>query len=897
MEWHQKNVPDVIKELGTDPLKGLSSSEAALRRARWGLNTLVEKKRASLLSRAVRQFKGFIILVLIGAAVISGLLGEWVDSIAIIAIVLLNGIIGFIQEEKAEEAMAALKKLSAPAAKAVRDGALSVIPASLLVPGDIVVLESGDHIPADCRIIESSFLKVSEAALTGESHPIEKETGGLAEHLPIADRTNMAYLGANVVYGKGRAAVTATGMSTEMGKIARMLQEARPEATPLQRRLEEFARRLVYAALAVCGLIFILGISRGEDFLEMFLTAVSLAVAAVPEGLAAVVTIVLAIGVQRMARRHALIRTLPSVETLGSATVIASDKTGTLTRNEMTVKKLYLAGGRTITVSGAGYSPEGGFFTGPGEAPEIDPRMEPPLLLALKAGLLCNTAELKRKDNGGYEVIGDPTEGALITLGLKAGLKKNDLEKDLRFLGEAPFDPARKMMSAVYAQDMTFHIFVKGASESVLVRCASILDGEGLRPMTPAEMDGISRATDELSKDAMRVIALAYRLSYVPLDLHSPLSIEKDLVFLALAGMIDPPREEAFSAVQKAAAAGITPIMITGDHKMTAVAVAKELNIFREGDIAVTGEELDGMSGAEFSDILHRIKVYARVNPEHKLRVVKAWKEKGEVIAMTGDGVNDAPALKEADIGVAMGMTGTDVTKGSSDMILTDDNFASIVSAVEEGRGIFDNIRRVVHYLLSCNVGEVLVLLIASLAGMPLPLHPVQILWMNLVTDGLPALGLAMEPIDPGIMERRPRRKGEGIVTGWLLFAMLLQGVFISACTLAVYGIELYWLKGTVDEARTMAFMVIIFCQMFHVYNCRSAWKSVFSIGVFSNRMLNITVIAILAGQFLLIHVPALRMIFKVTYPGVTDWAIIFAASVQPLVLMEVVKKVWPRRG
>lgn len=887
MDWHNKTVSDVALELGTDAEKGLTREDAARQAEKYGPNSLAEHKKESRLKKLSKQFTEFIILVLIGAAIIAGVLGEWVDSLAIMAIVVLNGVIGFMQEEKAEKVMEALKRLSAPEAKVLRDAELSVIPASELVPGDLIVLESGDHVPADCRIIDSKLLRVQEASLTGESTPVEKITGPLEDSVPLADRTNMAYLGTNIVYGRGRAIVTGTGMATEMGKIARMLQEVKTEPTPLQKKLAEFGRYLVYAAGAIVTLIFFLGVLRGETILEMFLVSVSLAVAAIPEGLPAVVTIVLALGVQRMVKRHALIRKLPSVETLGAATIIASDKTGTLTQNQMTVKRIFLPGDIHVAVTGTGYAPAGQFYAG---SREIVPDRDASLMLALKTGLLCNGAELKEKD-GEWTVIGDPTEGALITLAQKAGLKKSALEGGLEFIGEVPFDAERKMMTTVYRDDeKTWYAFVKGATERLLPLCTSVFEGGKARPITEADRAEIDRATEELSKDALRVLALAYRESSEPLDTHSAHALESGLTFAGLAGMIDPPREEVFAAVAKAKSAGITPLMITGDHKFTAVAIASELGFFTRGDMALTGEELDAMDEPAWKEALPKIKVYARVNPEHKLRIVQAWKERGDVIAMTGDGVNDAPALKEADIGIAMGITGTDVTKEAADMVLTDDNFASIVSAVEEGRGIFDNIKRVVHFLLSCNIGEILVLLVASIAGMPLPLLPIQILWTNLVTDGLPALGLAMEPVEAGVMDRRPRKKDEGIVTPHLMWVMALQGAFMAAVTLGVFAYELYWAGASLPMAQTMTFTTLVFCQKFHVFNCRSTWKSTFKIGVFSNRTLNIAVVIILVSQVLLVYVPYLEEVFKVVPLSLGQWGIVVGASIQPLVLMEIIK-------
>lgn len=641
----------------------------------------------------------------------------------------------------------------------------------------------------------------------------------------------------------------------------------------MQRRLSEFARLLVYAALAVCALVFALGLMRGNDFMEMLLTTVSLAVAAIPEGLPAVVTIVLALGVQRMAGQNALVRKLPSVETLGSATVIASDKTGTLTENQMTVQRLYLPPGappdapsgasdnRTVRVTGAGYAPEGEFFIddkrvsiaeGAG-LPLTTETAQKPLKQAIEVGLMASTAAVaKEKESGQWRVTGDPTEGALVTLALKAGVEKAALLKRLHFVTEVPFDSARKMMTTVFIERETgtetdsereepiHHVYVKGAIERVLELCTHTLAPDGT--LAPFGKEG---------------------------------------------------REAA--AVETAKRAGILPLMITGDHKSTAIAIAREIGAFTNSDIAITGAELDRMDGPEFVGKLERIKVYARVNPEHKLRVVRAWRERGDIIAMTGDGVNDAPALKEADIGIAMGITGTDVTKEAADMVLLDDNFSTIISAVEQGRGIFDNIRRVVHFLLSCNIGEVLVLLVAALVGSPLPLLPIHILWTNLVTDGLPAIGLSMEKVESGVMERAPRTSTAGIVTKRLMWVMLLQGAFIAACTLAAYWIDLYWFDSGLTHARTVAFTTLVLSQKFHAFNCRSADQSLFTIGIKSNRMLNIAVVVILASQLLLLYVPALQHIFKLAPLHASAWAVVATASVLPLVAGEITK-LWVRR-
>ena len=898
MDWHNETIEDVLKELGSSMELGLTPEEAASRLAKDGPNQIEEGKKESRLLKLLHQFTEFIIVVLIGAAVIAGLLGEWIDSIAIMAIVVLNGIIGFTQEEKAERVLESLKKMSAPKAKVLRGGELHTVDASDLVPGDVIALDSGDKIPADSRVLSVQMLKVDEAPLTGESHPVEKDSQRVQGTVPLGDRVNMVYSGTTVVYGRARAIVAETGMTTEMGKIARMLQEVKREPTPLQKKLAEFGRVLVYLAGGVCGLIFLLGVLRGDDLLEMFLTAVSLAVAAIPEGLPAVVTIVLALGVQRMVKRHALIRKLPSVETLGSATLIASDKTGTLTQNQMTVRKVFLSTGETLSVTGAGYEPTGEFILG---SASIAASENTALDMLLKTSVLCNEASLKKpgdESGGSWQVIGDPTEGALLTLALKAGIDRKTIGKEFSHTGELPFDSERKMMTNVFRTVEGHGIaFTKGAPERVLSLCTRALSADGVEsPLTEDFMEKILATNEEFAKGALRVLGLAFKKSSGPaatavhIDIHDPASVEKDLVFLGLVGMIDPPREEVFVAVEKAKGAGIVPLMITGDHKLTATAIAEELGIYGEGDRALTGIELDELDEEEFRRLLPEIKVYARVNPEHKLMVVREWKRRGDIVAMTGDGVNDAPALKEADIGIAMGITGTDVTKEASEMVLTDDNFASIISAVEEGRGIFDNIRKVVHFLLSCNIGEIFTLLIAAITGMPLPLLPVQILWMNLVTDGLPALGLAMEPISGDVMDRRPRPKDEGIVTRSIMWVMVIQGAFMAVCTLVVYAASLYWFDWGLEKSRTMAFMVIVYCQMFHVFNCRSERESIFTIGPLSNRLLNLAVGSIFISQVLLVYIPFLHPIFKVTFLDPSDWLIVLGAAVQPLIWMEVVK-------
>ncbi len=879
MEFYRHSIEDVLSSLTSDMDKGITETESEKRLDKYGKNLLAEPIRISKLKKFLSQFTEFIIVVLIGAAIIAASLGEFVDAIAILAIVILNGVLGYSQEEKAERVMEALKKLSAPTAKCIRGGRAGEISASGLVPGDIILLESGDNVPADVRLIESHILKIDESPLTGESLPVLKNTDVIKIDTQIADKINMAFMGTTVVYGRARAVVTRTGMSTEMGSIAEMLGEVKAEPTPLQKNLSNFAGLLVYLAGGVCSLIFFIGIVRGEDLLNMFLTAVSLAVAAIPEGLPAVVTIVLALGVQRMVKRNALVRKLPSIETLGSATVIASDKTGTITQNEMTVKKIYLPYDEVSYVSGTGYEPKGEVKSARGVQTYTG---NDKLRHLAQIAFLCNSAHLTQR-NSHWSVTGDPTEGALITFARKTGLSPEGVRSNMDFMGEIPFDEKRKMMTVVYSihhknGTVKYGVFSKGAPASILKKIGGEVDKEVLH------------MNELFADEAMRVLAFAYKESDSPIDPSDVEAVESGLAFAGLTAMIDPPREGVDEAVERARKSGIVPIMITGDHKLTATAIARDVGIYVDGDLALSGDELEMMPESEFIEKLPLIKVYARVNPEHKLRIVKAWKDRGDVIAMTGDGVNDAPALKEADIGIAMGISGTDVTKEASDMVLTDDNFASIVDVVEEGRGIFSNIRKVVHFLLSCNIGEILTLLVASLIGMPLPLLPVQILWTNLVTDGLPAIGLAMEKVEEGIMDKKPRPASEGIVTNRMMWIMLLQGMFMATCTLVVYWAELNIYNASLEKARTMAFTVLVFCHKFHAYNCRSEFRSVFSLGFFSNNMLTLSVGLIILSQVAIVHYPSLQNVFQVTALNQNDWVMVIAASIQPLVWMEIVK-------
>ncbi|MEQ1830775.1 MAG: HAD-IC family P-type ATPase, partial [Pirellula sp.] len=759
---------------GVSVALGLATTDVQKRQQQFGENLLIEALPTPTWKKLVAQFKDLVILILIFAAVLSGVLGEWVDALAILAIVVLNGVIGFVQEQHAEQAMSALLRMSAPSAKVIRNGTHQTIPAATLVPGDIIQVEAGDNIPADARLVQSFSLSIQEAALTGESVPVEKNADVvLAADTPLGDRRNMIYMGTVAASGKAWGMVTQIGMQTELGNIAGMLARHEPEPTPLQRRLSELGRVLIVICLVIVGVIFGLQVWRGGNVIEAFLVSVSLAVAAVPEGLPAVVTIALALGVQRMAKRNALVRKLPSVETLGSVSVICSDKTGTLTRNEMTVQEIATSTER-FRVTGIGYAPRGEFMRND-TAIQITEKDD--VFLALKIGAWCNSAEIAPNPNGDqtWQVIGDPTEGALVVAAMKARLELSARRAEILY--EIPFDSTRKLMSVVVRERDGKLLFSKGAPEILLAKCNQVHSEGKIEPLTDSLRQRLLDANAEMASQALRVLALAYRRN-INDQLGSDL--ESQLVFVALVGMIDPPREEAKVAVAKCRGAGIRPVMITGDHPATAFAVAKKIGLTSGDERVLSGTELEQLTDVQLGEQVESIAVYARATAEHKLRIVQAWKSRGHVVAMTGDGVNDAPAIKAADIGIAMGITGTDVTKEASDMVLTDDNFASIVSAVEEGRGIFDNIQKVLQFLLSCNFGEILLMLVASLLGWPAPLLPIQLLWINLVTDGLPALALSLEPPEPGVMNRPPRRARESILTWRLGFVIFMQGTLVG---------------------------------------------------------------------------------------------------------------------
>lgn len=890
VRWHHANVDEVVGLLTTDLTKGLSPSEAESRAKKYGPNELVEPPAQRWWWKLLNQLNEVVIWILIAATILSAILGDWLEAGAILAIVILNALLGFFQEQKADKALASLKKLSSPVARVIRDGSQRGIAAATLVPGDVIEVEAGDHIPADARLVKTFGFMAQEAALTGESAPVDKDsTAVLREDAGIVERANMIFTGTTAVAGKGRAVVTATGMNTELGRIAGFLKTEEREPTPLQKRLAELGRVLIIACLLLVAIIFALQLLRGESLAQTFLLAVSLAVAAVPEGLPAVVTIALALGLQRMVKRNALIRRLASVETLGSVTVICSDKTGTLTRNEMTVTEI-ITGNRRYRVTGTGYEPRGDFvalMTGPKEKIEsrrVTPLGEADLATALTIGIWCNNARLEAPTghDGRWRILGDPTEGALIVAAKKAGLER---DSDRTIVHEIPFDSKRKLMSVVVDDAQRRVIYTKGAPELLLERCVFEHRDGKIEPLSVERREQVLQQSREMAKRALRLLAFAYR----NLEGGSSEYREEDLVFAGLVGMIDPPREEARTAVAKCQSAGIRPVIITGDHPATALAVAQELNIADQPDREITGLELDALSDDEFAGKVENIAVYARVSPEHKLRVVEALKANGQVVAMTGDGVNDAPAVKMADIGIAMGITGTDVTKEVSDMVLTDDNFASIVNAVEEGRGIYNNIQEFVHYLLSCNISEVALVLFAAVVGWPVPLLPIQILWINLITDGLPALALAMEKPEPDVMSRRPRPPTEPFFTRQRGSQILIHGFVMS--TVNIGGFAYAYVAGGTSYAQATTFYITTFAQLFFSFACRSHRYTLPQLGLFTNPYLFAAIGMSGILQLSLLWFPLTRNVFFKTAPQFGfDWLAIFLLALVPVSLVEIIK-------
>jgi P-type Ca2+ transporter type 2C len=888
--WHVLPWLEVAKALEVHPGKGLSLREVNRRLGEVGKNILETKKGVHPVFLFLGQFKDFMVLVLLAATIVSALLGEIADAVTIMAILIVNAILGFIQEYRAERSIESLKSLTAPEARVLRDGMESRIPAADLVPGDIVLLDAGDRIPADIRWIKAVNVEVEESALTGESHPVQKRIAPLTDELtPMADRVNMGYMGTVVVNGRGAGVVVATGMDTEMGIIAGMIQSVEEEETPLQKRLAQLGKYLVVISIGVCAVVVLTGIWRGEGFYKMFLAGVSLAVAAIPEGLPAIVTVALAVGVQRMVKRKAIVRKLPAVETLGCATVICSDKTGTLTQNEMTVRQIY-TDRRMVSVTGQGYDPKGDFHGG-------DPMKEKePLNAALKISALCNNSILTRKGvqvaglfrssskESPWGIEGDPTEGALLVAAAKAGIWRETLERKEERIGEVPFDSDRKRMSVIYKGKHGAKAYVKGAPDMILRLCKGELTSEGVVELNDIRRRAIMRANDEMARKALRVLALAEK----PLNDNElrDEKVEENLIFVGLVGMIDPPRASAAKAIQVCRRAGIKPVMITGDHRLTAEAVAHELGILRGNSEGIlTGAELEQMTDEELAKEVMDISVYARVTPKDKLRIVRALKKNNQVVAMTGDGVNDAPAVKEADIGVSMGKTGTDVTKEASAMVLADDNFATIVAAVEEGRAIYDNIRKFIRYLLSCNIGEVLTMFLAALVGLPLPLLAIQILWVNLVTDGLPAMALGVDGMDKDIMNRPPRTPGESIFARGLARKIAIRGTMIGLGTLIVFIAGLF-LGVNMLGARTMAFTTLVFSQLFHVFDCKSESRGIFEVGIFSNPYLVAAVAISTLMQLSVIYLPPLQVIFKTAPLVGWQWGLILLVAGGPSILI-----------
>jgi Ca2+-transporting ATPase len=871
----------LTRALATDADQGLAFGVAAERLLQHGPNQLPEAPRDPWWRRLSRQFRQPLVLLLIAAALVSALLGEWADTVAILAILGLNAVIGFLQEDRAERALEALRQVATPVARVRRDGQTRAVPAHEVVRGDLVELEAGDQVPADARLVSSHALRTQEAALTGESLPIPKDAAiSLDPSTPLAERSNMVWMGTAVAAGRARAVVTATGPATELGRIAGLLERTPPRPTPLQRRLDEFGRLLAVAVLAIVVVIAILHLARGRPLLEVVMLSVSLAVAAVPEGLPAVVTLVLALGVQRMARRRALVRELPAVETLGSVTVICTDKTGTLTLNEMTVREVTAGRGRW-RVTGEGYAPSGGFepLGAEGEGPQED------LQRALTAGLRCSDAVVRQDRRGRWTLFGDPTEGALVVAALKAGL--DPAPAGHHRLWEVPFESERRMMSvAVRDPAGATTVFVKGAPETVIPRCvAERVDGREV-PLDDARRAELHALAGGMAGRALRVLALAARDG----EGVEPEEAERGLVFAGLAGMLDPPRPAAHGAVASCRAAGIRPMMITGDHPLTALAIARELDIARPGDGAMTGHELDALDAAGLAGRVDTTAVFARVTAEHKLRVVEALHARGEVAAMTGDGVNDAPALRAADIGIAMGRTGTAVTRGASDLVLLDDDFATIVAAVEEGRTILGNIRKFVRYLLSCNLGEVMFMFFAALAGWPVPLVAIQILWINLVTDGLPALALGLEPADPAVMRRPPRPPGARLLPGREWATILARGLLVAAATGAGFLMAGGASGGDVRHARAVAFAVMAFAQMLFALAFRSERRTVPELGPFSNPSMLVAVALAALAQGLVLEAPWLRPWFQIDRPLGTDWALVGVLALAPVTAVELWK-------
>jgi len=896
--WHTLSAEEIFKQLNTSE-RGLTTAEVEKRLQTYGANELEEEKKTLKWALLVRQLKSPLVGVLVAAALISFFVGKYIDMTVIVVVIALNTAIGFFQEYKAESALQALKTMAAPEAEVIRDcpetgGCLEMrVKTREIVPGDVIDLDAGAKVPADARVFEAVNLEIDESMLTGESTPVKKTVDTLKKDLAVADRTNMAFSGTIVTRGRGKAVVVSTGMKTEIGKIAKLIKETEKAATPIQKQTVDLSRKLGMFALLASGLILIISLLRGFEFLEAFLFVLAAAVSAIPEGLPVVITITLAIGVHRMAKRNAIIRKLQAVDTLGSATAICTDKTGTLTTNQMTTQQIFV-NNKMVKVTGAGYAPEGHFEV---DGNPIDATKDESLSFLLKTAALCNDARLRRHKLDGkqlWEIYGDPTEGALVVAAAKASFQKDDLEDKYPRVDEIPFDPKYRYMATFHKISMErLHVYVKGAPETILERCSQTLEDGRTKRLTPQKKEEILKVGTQMASEALRVLAIAYELIDAKEleDVKSGIQRGRaKLVFVGLAGMIDPPRPEAKSAVQLCKKAGIKVIMATGDHKLTAEAIAEEIGILGASSRVLTGTDLDGMSDDELDAVINDAAVFARVSPTHKYQIVESLRRKGHIVAMTGDGVNDAPALKAAEIGVSMGITGTDVTKETADMVLTDDNFASIVNAVEEGRVVFENIRKVVKYLISTNTGEIITIIAALilLPGVPLIFTPVQILWVNLVTDGLLDKFLAMEPKEKGVMDQPPRKPKEKIINRDTMLNIVYVGIFMAVGTLWLFTSG--YSNGGLQRAQTLAFTTIAMFQVFNALNCRSRTTSMFKIGLTTNKYLLIGIVASVSLQVMATLLPPLQTALGTTALSIWDWLIIVLVSSSVFIADEIRK-------
>lgn len=863
--WFKKKLEDVIQELNSNISFGLSCNEAKKRLLQYGENKLISQKKKTVLELFMEQLKDVMIYILFAAAIISFIMGEITDSVIILIVIFINAIIGVLQESKAEKALEELTKLSTPKALVRRDGEIIEIPSKEVVIGDIVIVDAGRYIPADLRLIESINLKIDESTFTGESVPSEKNANIIIEDIksPIGDRINMAYMSTLSTYGRGVGIVVATGMNTEIGKIAKILDNEEKDSTPLQKRLNKLGKFLGILAVSICALIFIISLLQGRNWLDMLLTSISLAVASIPEGLAAIVAIVLALGVQRMIKLNAIVKKLPAVETLGSVNIICSDKTGTLTLNKMTVQKLFV-NDNVLNIS-------------------LDNTNCSEYNLLIEAMVLCNDATSNNTSK-----TGDPTEIALIDVGNKVNLFKDELNIEHKRVSEIPFDSDRKLMTTVHDYNNTYKVFTKGAIDSLFKICNKILINGEIIPLTSNKKEFLLAQANSMSNSALRVLAASYKeINTSDIDLTT---LEENQIFIGFMAMIDPPREEVKDSIKKCKSAGITPIMITGDHKNTAFAIASELDIADNINECLSGAEIDDYNQEEFNTIVSKFKVFARVSPEHKVKIVKAFKSQGNIVSMTGDGVNDAPSLRAADIGVAMGITGTDVAKGAADMILTDDNFSTIVNAVEEGRNIYNNIKKSIIFLLSCNLGEIIALFFAILLNWSTPLLPIHILWVNLITDSFPALSLGFDPKDSSVMDEPPKNQNESLFAGHMKIYLILNGLLIGFLTLFAFKLAEKQYPNSLIHAQTMAFVVLSISQLFFALNMRNSKKSIFTIGIFTNKPLIASIAFGILIQFIIISIPFFSVVFKVYSLTLRDWGIALLISIVPLATNEILK-------